>query len=1323
MPQSVKQFNGFLNTDDSNEVIASPHHKMARNVRFRGNGNQLRLENIVGNTEIAFSKPTGTNECIGAYYDGLRQRIYFANYNSNGNHGWYYYNINTNTVTPLLVCGVNSTGDILEFDLDHFIASINILYTTEAEGDILHWVQRNSEAKRLNIKEAEDNIYGANWLAKYLTVIKAPPVMPPKVVYENDTTVKINNLRNSLFQFAYRFVYSNNEKSVWSTRSIVPLPNQPSLQFTEDTFTNNSRIGVIMSSGDASVNKIELAFRQTKNGATSDWFLVDSFDKTTLGISDDDVYSFRFYNDGIYLPIDTDEIGQLQDYVPRDPKAQELLNGNVLTLGGGIESFDYQNPTITVNTATDTSNFFYDYNGLLFFGVASGIDSGVTATQLKIYVLGTGTNTAGTVTTLNNAAAYFVLNAVNSAGTQIGIEYTNTSDTVTVASLLAAISAALVTNGWSSSSISGNVLTISYVGGFTLQSSGTKLYLNSVNNGTTSFAFPFEAADQVGIQYFDEYGRTAGTFTNADATFNTPQSATLNFSQPKVSILHRPPITAKYYQLVRIDNSTYQKRLTWISNGAYSIEIVEPPSRRYAYLGISNISEYNASIEATQGVVGYSFAQGDRVRLTRRYNASGTAINLTKIVDYEILGTEINPRIDGVTKVGSFVKIYYPTADIDANLKFDGSDDFLHYEMLLYSYKEHSVGNQNIFFEFGKCFGIGNAGTINAYHMGLDQTQSSNLVTPAIVSITNGDLFFRQRTVPYNDNFSFAAGGQIQDIDEALSIIVPATPVINNASYKMQTEITYSVSINDPSAYPKFADNDQFFKNNLSTEIQKVKFAGDFTVYQAADGLTTFSVYAIICTNISPYAPKYKVSLLDKEINSIYPQTTTAFSMSRTIEVPPNGKVWIAVATDNGQIGETFTVNQFDLKVTVFRAKTINIIESSFSDVYKLETNSNGRESVCDINSKQLENPVLVRWSLPYVANTNINQSNTFRFTNFDEIDRKKGSIQRFKYRDRKLIVFQNLAVGRYGVYSKYIRNNSGQTELVVTDQILTTNNIQYYQGESGVGDEYTAVCSSEDADYFVYPLTGAVIRLSNDGMTNLSDTYKGQFYLSNLINKYNRDYLRNNGSKSKVMMYFDNYEEQAHVILQGGSIGADVILPYCFSFNETRNSFCSFYDYLNPDFMICAENTTYSWKAGKMYVHNNEAAYTNFFGTQYYPSIELVFNEQESIKKNFNAVAYQSNQIWQSATSGDIYTSYVNPQTNLLQISQLKSVDYENDENKKVAAFLRDVNSKSNAQSALIDGDYLQGFYIVAKFSYLGASFAWMYLPYVTWKLNNRNF
>ena len=70
--QIIKQFSGFMNTDDSNENMLLPHHKYAKNLRFRGNGNNLRAESINGTNLIPNSYlPSGTNE------EGLPYSIQF----------------------------------------------------------------------------------------------------------------------------------------------------------------------------------------------------------------------------------------------------------------------------------------------------------------------------------------------------------------------------------------------------------------------------------------------------------------------------------------------------------------------------------------------------------------------------------------------------------------------------------------------------------------------------------------------------------------------------------------------------------------------------------------------------------------------------------------------------------------------------------------------------------------------------------------------------------------------------------------------------------------------------------------------------------------------------------------------------------------------------------------------------------------------------------------------------------------------------------------------------------------------------------------------
>ena len=201
-------------------------------------------------------------------------------------------------------------------------------------------------------------------------------------------------------------------------------------------------------------------------------------------------------------------------------------------------------------------------------------------------------------------------------------------------------------------------------------------------------------------------------------------------------------------------------------------------------------------------------------------------------------------------------------------------------------------------------------------------------------------------------------------------------------------------------------------------------------------------------------------------------------------------------------------------------------------------------------------------------------------------------------------------------------------------------------------------------------------------------------------------------------------YEEQYMSLLQAGVNGDDSISAYIISFNEKRNAYvCNDYDYNSAEFILSIQDKLMVWKQGVAYMLDDTSNYCKFFGTQFYPSITLVFNDKKNIKKTFNAVAYQGNQFWVSDTNGDIYTSQPNPQTGFTQISQLKSVDYEILEGLYYAALLRDANSGTDAQLALLEGDYLKGTWIEIKFTYKGGSFSFMYLPYVSYAASPRNF
>jgi hypothetical protein len=397
----------------------------------------------------------------------------------------------------------------------------------------------------------------------------------------------------------------------------------------------------------------------------------------------------------------------------------------------------------------------------------------------------------------------------------------------------------------------------------------------------------------------------------------------------------------------------------------------------------------------------------------------------------------------------------------------------------------------------------------------------------------------------------------------------------------------------------------------------------------------------------------------------------------------------------------------------------------NFSDIFESSVNSNataGRTFNVDENAAQVTIPSLLRWGLDYEPNTNINRSNRFRALNQTEADRSNGSIQVMKARGNNLRIFQDRKCATIGVYTRLIRTG-GANILAETDEILSKNNFTYYDGDFGIGNQPTGVVHGKNQDYFIDPIRNYQCRLGGGGgVEPISELYKGQFYIQPKFTPYNNNYVRASGAKSKIIGFYDYAEEECVTFLQDGTLGGNSIPYYSFSFNEKRNAYCSFFD-LQPENIISANDVTYSWKNGEMYIHNNTTNYCNFFGVQYYPSIKLVFNDKEIIKKSYNAIGYQSNQIWQSNTIGDINTSLKNPQTGLYQQSALILQDYTIEEGLRYADLLRDANSGLNAQLALLEGDELNGNWIEINLKYIGSEQSWLYLPYVSYQPMERNF
>lgn len=1281
MPVDVLQFTGLMDTDDSVHNIIKGSHKLAFNGRFRGTGNNLRFENIPGNSLLNNPYlPEGSNETIGGFFDDLKQRIFSFNYNSKGNHAIYVFELSIKRWSIVVQVGVNTDGDILQFNPDYPIYAAKILYGDSVQGDTIYFNNSLREPCEINVERALTGGYGTI-KRSFIDVIKAPAIMPPYVCYENDNTVTVNNLRKKLFKFKVRFKYKNNGTSVTSSQSRLPLPVGYLDTNIDKDPTKNCRIAIVFPTGETDVSEIEIlacgSGQDNGDGtinpnAFSDFFTIATLNKSELSIPSNDISIFRFYNNQAYINIDVEDSIQLYDYVPLKAIALEILNGNVPIYGGITEDYDQ-----TIINATAGSSFISQQTTqypFVFQSNQSG-DSGFGTGNIHTVLVGKVT----------------VGDVFNIVTTNETISYT--ASAATTANVITGLSAAAVLEGFTIiSSDSENLVMVK--SGEVLQRYEAAPVLIPVSD---SFIYDRNSNYGWSIVYFDKQGRTIGAQTANGLSVQTityVESGTVLIPSILFSINNRPPTYAAYYQIVRTKNLSKERKIEWVSDRTFK-------DANYAYISIESLNVFIAANPSSK-FLAFEPIPNDRIRFYKILSGGSGTVYVNN--DFEILSNEVNPTINGTVYQGQFVKIALPST----SGTFDfGTEDFFNYFIELYTPAKPVSDGLDKYYEFSERYSIGNYGTSTAFHQGSLQNQTANLSQPAIFRFNEGDYYYRNRTINTGNVISCKLNegtfGPSTRIGQTL-----VSQTIPSQNYDVAESVAQGGFVNN--------FNTPGWTFNVDNGTIVFNITGTINLRAATTTVQNFRIqFYVISGTTSTLYP------LGNQTGATAGDNIT-FTVNTSMTMPSNSRAFLVMnCADNDFVLDLVSGNLVFTEAA--KTYTVGVVDPNFSDYFESAVNSNGRAFIVDRNKAQVFNPTLTRWGLNFQPETNINNANRFKFLNFDEFDRSKGKIQRYEVFDRLLVVMQERACGQCGIYSKFVQSNSTNI-LTTTDEIITKNNIQYYNGTFGVGNQPTGVIRSKSNLYFIDPVRGYQLRLSisGNGLTPISELRKGQFYIQPLFIPYNYDYLKTNGFKSKILGYYDFAEEEAVSVLQAGSFDGKTIKSYTFSYNEKRDMYTSFYDF-HPEWILSANDITYSWRQGQMWVHNNKAEWCNFYNEQFYPSILLPFNDKVGVKKTMLGLGYQSNKLWTAENPGDILTTQLNPQTELPQISKLKAFNFSLIEGEYVAAFQRDINSRIDKLDAWYNGDYLKGVATEILLTYKGKDFAYLYLPYLKYAVSNPNF
>jgi len=1306
MPQEKKQFQGILNLQDSEDIIQSGHHIDAMNITFR-NG---IAENILGNRELGslslLLPSTGTNVCICAYNDELRGKLIIFNANSSGLDGIYKMStLDSAAATRIYQAGTSSYPNILNFNTANKIHSVNILYGETEADDILLFVDSLGRPTKMKMSRFINNEYSASEINRtYIDVHVNPPLSPIKCTYEHDNSVTANNVRDSLFQFRYRFVYDDNERSTWSQASITPLPFD---YLRQQGTKNNSRIALFMSSGGSNVKKIEIAAKETKGESTSDYFLVDSIDKSISSVPDNSIYRYNFYNNGVYEFLDQREIDLAFDRVPDEANTQELLNGNVIIYGGIKEGYD--NPTVTGSLSTFSVDYMTQPNGLLFVASARGEDTSNVASDIVLTIAGTGTldvnNRTSVLDSVNATGHTYVINMADAAGNAVNINYNATSQTIDT--ILAGIGSAATGLGFTVSSVTNRSITISKAGVKLLGSSfrtDNQNILSATSNVYSELAK--NSFYSFGLVYFDIKGKTNGVVYPVQAFDKSTSeyvSVPTDFTEYiSLSITSRPPSWAVKYSVVRSENKTIDTQITWITNnvatGSSDTSIVS--DELVTYVGIQNMTTYNEILNSERGI-NYDFVEGDRIKFISRYQSGSfndlKATLVTGTYDYEIIGTEVNPKIGGKTKEGQYIKLRYSdlSGDLSSEFKVDGSMFFGNYLVVIYRQKKRSADDKTFFYEFGPSLGIGDAGLATRYHIGNTDSaytnngnQTTDLSFPAIINFHTGDCYTKfRKNIPivlgrYEGSLnSYSHSVSAGNIYSTMKIGLPSQ---DNAAYRVSSQTEQLSNGYGSGDYPLYAnDAGFFFFNKSSTEMIKIRVTGSFRAYG-----TKTSYMKLVLKKVPGIAPLVVttsdltgvIDISNAPVASGSPGTPVDIQFDKIITLNPTEKVSLmAEGTTFAQSVVLFS----EFNVEVYRnVDRIPVTEEILSDSSRLYFNGNGRPFVFDRTAKRGYYGNLVRYSQNYIAGSSINDTNRFYDSNQDEYDLQHGDIERFKSRDKSLRVFQQRNTGTVPIFQSLIQDTSGSSLIAQSDKIL--NNIQYYSGNYGIGNQPCSLASSSFVDYFVDTVNGAIVRVSLDGITALSKIYKLDDWAVSKLSKYYKF-----GYKDVIFGEYDKLNNNYVVHLQAvPNIEPDLAITdtYTLAFNEQSNSFVSFYSYY-PEAMVFSNGGFYSMKSGKAYLHDvvTAGSRARFYGVSGACYIQCVFNSSRDAKKRFNALTYLGDGVWEVVSN-----------TSMGQDSSLIEADFSNVEDKKHATMLRD----SNSPGGLINGDVLKGDWIKIKLS-----------------------
>jgi hypothetical protein len=285
-------------------------------------------------------------------------------------------------------------------------------------------------------------------------------------------------------------------------------------------------------------------------------------------------------------------------------------------------------------------------------------------------------------------------------------------------------------------------------------------------------------------------------------------------------------------------------------------------------------------------------------------------------------------------------------------------------------------------------------------------------------------------------------------------------------------------------------------------------------------------------------------------------------------------------------------------------------------------------------------------------SRTGINDTNVFSVAESitKSADPANGSIQKLYAEDTNLIIFQESKVSRALIDKDAIYTAEGNTS--ISNVNTTIGTIQPYSGNFGISRDPGSFAVYGYRKYFTDKDRNAVLRLSMDGLTEISNYGMYDFFRDEYKN------IDSSGTTGQLKGGWDIYNKQ-YVLSAQTSILASNQNYSTLSYDEGVRGWTSFFSY-KPDQAFSLRSSFYTMKNNNLWLHySNNVNRGSFYGVTTPTSVTFVMNPSVSMSKVFKTISYEGSNGWEvQSINTDNYNA-----NNASSIGDIGSFVYSYDE------------------------------------------------------------